>query len=55
MSREYVNNQSLQQKIMGGDETEITLITRAEIKSFPRMSKVDFADLLVERIVFEIT
>lgn len=49
------NNVNPETKIMGGDETEITLITRAEIKSFPRMSKVDFADLLVERIVFEIT
>ena len=48
------NDVSPKYGVMGGLETEITLINKNERKAFPRMSKVDFANLLVERIICEI-
>ena len=48
------NDVSLKSGVMGKSQTEITFISKNETKSFPRMSKDDFANLLVERIVCEI-
>ena len=47
------NDVNLKDGVMGLTETEIKLFSKKETKSFPRMSKLDFAGLLADRICSE--
>ena len=47
------NNVNLKTGVMGSLETEIKLFSKKETKSFPKMSKIDFAKTLIERICIE--
>lgn len=49
-----VNDVSTEVTVMGSYDTKIKLISRTEVKDFPKMSKVEFSDLLSERVVREI-
>ena len=39
---------------MGGDKTTVQIMSKTDVKSFPQMSKADFSELLVDRIVLEL-
>lgn len=47
------NDVSSNSGVMGLLETEIKFFSKNEIKSFPKMSKLDFAELLADRICLE--
>ena len=48
------NDVNLETGVMGSDETEVKILSKTEVKSFPKMSKVDFSELLVNRIIQEL-
>jgi phosphopantothenoylcysteine decarboxylase/phosphopantothenate--cysteine ligase len=47
------NDVSLERGVMGLMETEIKLFSKNETKVFPKMSKIDFAKVLADRICLE--
>lgn len=47
------NDVSLENGVMGSMETKIKLFSKNEIKLFPKMSKLDFAEKLAERMCLE--
>ena len=47
------NNVNLETGVMGSMETEIKLFSKKETKSFPKMSKIDFSEVLTKRICIE--
>ena len=47
------NNVNLETGVMGSKETEIKLFSKKETKSFPKMSKIDFSEVLTKRICIE--
>jgi phosphopantothenoylcysteine decarboxylase/phosphopantothenate--cysteine ligase len=47
------NNVNFETGVMGSMETEIKLFSKKETKSFPKMSKIDFSEVLTKRICTE--
>ncbi|MEE2773787.1 MAG: bifunctional phosphopantothenoylcysteine decarboxylase/phosphopantothenate--cysteine ligase CoaBC [Pseudomonadota bacterium] len=49
-----VNDVNVDTGVMGGDKTTVQIMSKTDVKSFPQMSKADFSELLVDRIVLEL-
>ncbi len=48
------NDVNVETGVMGSDETVVKILSKTEVKSFPKMSKVDFSELLVNIIIREL-